>query len=426
MVRARANPDLDFWVDGILQLLLGLFGIFINSIAIWILVSKKKMQLMFLHLLACFLIVDNAYLLMSMLTTLHYEFKLTTGSYGLTWIIANFTIPFKDIFYTAGVLLTLSLAYERYALITDTKGYRATMTIAPFRYKRLKRYLLCIALFSFLFNFATFFSYYPLKVENKNGTTLASSNASEVEKNNGTTFLPYNTSIVENNIGTTIAWKVQRSRLWKNKNYLLYDKGLKWQIFLSLSFIGLIFFTCKLIQYIRNTLQTKGPQEINGRRVTNTFVRNGDTNEPKSRITTRFRTEDKLSFALFGLIIVFFLCNSWFLFKKIMDSVKFYPWWRPNFEIVTRLMRTLNACVNVFVYCIADFSFRKYFSYYLRKILYLMTCTLISSLRPDDITEITPNGPGSISYREQSGSHRPTTLSRIPRMKNLMERTHSK
>ena len=119
------NYYLDRIVDEILKQVLICLGIFINSIAIWILMTHKKMQNMFLHLLACSMVADNGFLLMALITTLFYEFKLNF----LAWPVSYISIPFMEIFFTAGLLITVSMAYERYTTLDVGKGYRTRMKV---------------------------------------------------------------------------------------------------------------------------------------------------------------------------------------------------------------------------------------------------------------------------------------------------------
>merc|ERR1712016_497166 len=101
-IKCQENEFLDMFVDYFLKQFLICLGFFINSIAIWILVTNKKMQNIFLHLLACSLVADNGFLFMALLTTLFYQFKYMS----LVGIAAYVSIPFKEIFYTANLLIT--------------------------------------------------------------------------------------------------------------------------------------------------------------------------------------------------------------------------------------------------------------------------------------------------------------------------------
>ena len=158
----KEHELMEFWVDGVLKIALACCGIFINTIAIWILIGQEKMQTMFLHILTCSFIVDNGYMLMEILVTMYFDFQI----YSLAWILPHLAFPFKGIFYTFHQLITVALSYERYALIENSNGYKQTMDIPRFRYQRLKKYVLIIALFSLIFNSPMFFTHWPYRTGN--------------------------------------------------------------------------------------------------------------------------------------------------------------------------------------------------------------------------------------------------------------------
>ena len=108
VINGHENYYLDLIVDEIVKQVLICLGKFINSIAIWILVTHKKMQKMFLHLLACSMVANNGFLLMALTNTLFYEFKLNF----LAWPVAYVSIPFKEIFFTAELLITVSMSWS--------------------------------------------------------------------------------------------------------------------------------------------------------------------------------------------------------------------------------------------------------------------------------------------------------------------------
>ena len=55
-----------------------------------------------------------------------------------------------------------------------------------------------------------------------------------------------------------------------------------------------------------------------------------------------------------------------------------------NYEIISRLMRMLNSCTNIFIYCVVDRTFRQLFKNYLKRLANLLTCTMLKSLRKVD------------------------------------------
>ena len=351
-LQSDENYFMNFWLDGIFKLIVGFLAMFMNSIAIWILVSQKKMQNMFLHILTCSLIFDNGYMLMEILCTLYWEFKVSF----LVWILPYIAYPLKEIFYTSNILITLSLSYERYTLISDSKGYKQTMEIAKFRHQRLRKYLLFISLLSIGINLPSFFTHYVNSED-------------------------------EPVISKTLDYK-DNKKLWR-----IMDRAVKWSIILVTTFTLLVFFNWKLFTNIKEKLKMRHELQ--------TFVStneqtdsNGITAEKKirSRISMIrvFRRKEKFTTALFALVIAFFFCNIWFLGEVILKTVSSaahvedpgFETFLDNYEIISRLMRMLNSCTNVFIYCVVDRTFKTLFKYYLKRLAFLMSCKLIKSIEP--------------------------------------------
>ena len=354
------NRLMDFWLDGVFKLSIGSLGIIMNTIGIWILYTQPRMQSMFLHILTCSLACDNGYMAMEMLSTFYHEFKISF----LVWILPHFVYPFKEIFYTCNILVTIGLSYERYALISDKKGYKQTMEVARFRHQRLRRYLFAIALFSIIFNLPSFFTHYI--------------------------------DLDEHEINKTEAYIINK-KIWK-----IIDKAIKWSIFLVGSFGLLVFYNWKVFCNIRTKLQVR--HDIRSLSVTCTTESENVLKPvlPKKTIRARFdklrtlRRREKYTTALFSLVSAFFLCNIWFFGEVILSAVKSvfksdsYLTFLDNYEIISRLMRMLNSCTNIFIYCAVDRTFRQLFKHYIKRFANLLTCTLLKSLRKvDELREST-------------------------------------
>ena len=367
------NEFMSFWLDGVFKILVGCFGIFINSLAIWILVTQQKMQNMFLHILTCSLFFDNGYMLMEVLTTLYWDFNVK----GLVWLLPYVAYPFKEVFYTCNILITISLSYERYALISDSKGYKQTMEISKFRHKRLKKYLLAIIMFSIMFNLPSFF------------THSVSMEKQVIDKTGEMCTLK---TLEDYKPVKTCAYTIHRA-IWK-----ILDKAVKWTIFLIGSFSLLVFFNWKLFKSVKEKLQVR--EEI--RKISSISVPESgglhktkkDTTIDKVRsrikILKTLRKREKFTTALFALVTSFFICNVWFLGEAIADGVRLKGDAKSifeNYEIISRLMRMLNSCTNVFIYCVVDRTFKNFFKQDLKSIAYYMSCTLLKNLKPTAVRE---------------------------------------
>jgi hypothetical protein len=321
---------------------MGVFGIFMNSIAIWILVTAKKMQSMFLHILAFSFVCDNGYLFAEILSTMYYEFKVE----DVMWFLPYFAFPFKEIFYTANILITIALSRERYSLVTDNHGYRAKMEVAEFRYERLKKYIAVMTIFSVVINIPSFCTY---SISNVN---------------------------VED--GNTLVWKMVKTALRKDDTYVLLDKAVKWSIILVISFVLLVFLNRKVYTHVKEkmALRTSIRSSTASRK---TSFDQGSTFRARWNFIMKLRKTEKFTLALFAVVAAFLFCNVWYLVEVILKAISsgiIYDC-MPKYGSLSRFMRTFNACTNVLIYCFADRTFKRYLKNYLCYIIDRMSCGLI-------------------------------------------------
>ena len=374
-IKCQENEFLDMFVDRVLKQLLNCFGFFINSIAIWILVTNKKMQNIFLHLLACSLVADNGFLFMELLTTLFYEFRYMS----LVGVAAYVSIPFKEIFYTANLLITMSMAYERYCTIdVSGKGYRTKMTIPSFRHKRLKRYIIIFVIFSLFFNFPEFFTHYV-------------DNASK--------------------------WPMGRTKIWASSVYRNWVQ-VKWLGLLSVTFVILLTLNLKIFNHVAETLEKVRDHKMSMDKDLNRTVKMDKTAmrpTSKSKFLDRLKRNEKVTFALFGIVALYFFCNTFFVIEEVMKAAlkKNKPEYRVNFDIISRLMRVINAVSNVLIYCVADVKFRRLLRFYLKRMFYPLFCKLIPVLEPIRVDDSETSGtsrPHVINSRSTMGPNTPMSL----------------
>ena len=304
--------------------------------AIWILVCEKKMQRMFMHLLAFSLVCDNGFILSDFLTICYHELDLAIFMWTLPW----FAYPLKEIFYLANILVTIALSYERYVMVMDNSGYRAQMEIKHFRCKRLKKYVIGILTISVLANFLSFFTY---TIRNK---------------------------YIDDS--DDYQWTREKTELRKDKTYVILDKSVKWSLIFVTAFLLLIFFNFKICMYVKEKLKSRTNLNSNGNYI--------DSPSTKSKVRScfsfvdNFRKEDKLSLALFVVTGAFLFCNVWYVGEEMLKSFGLDV---PNYLIISRFMRTVNACTNVLVYCFADRTFKKYLKKNMCHLLYLMSCSVV-------------------------------------------------
>ena len=126
-------------------------GLFLNSMAIWILVGKEEIQTLWRNLLTFLLMCDSGFIVADFIIACHYELGLAF----LIWVLPGiFTI--KEIFYLCNILVTIALSYERYQILSKKSNINE---IKYYRCKRLKRYVAKILITSVVLNFVSFFTY---------------------------------------------------------------------------------------------------------------------------------------------------------------------------------------------------------------------------------------------------------------------------
>ena len=369
---------------------MGILAISMNSVAIWILLSEKKMQSMFLHILAFSFVCDNGYILAEIIATLYHEF----GVVELMWTLPYFAYPFKEIFYAANILTTIALSYERYSLLFDQTGYRAKMEVAEFRYHRLKKYVVAITLFSVLINIPSFCTYSISKVNTDDGNNLE--------------------------------WKRLKTPLRKDQTYILLDKAVKWSIILVVAFALLIFLNRKVYKHVKGKMKYIRKSNENSTISDKQLEMSTDRClkcSARLNFIKKLRKQEKFTLALFAVVSGFLFCNIWYLIEvilKAIDSGIVYNCLR-MYDTLSRFMRTFNACTNVLLYCCVDRTFNRYLKRYLCRVVYLLSCTLInlqsSSSSYGENSHVISEPPSkpapSLMYRSTTATSRVTSMKRV-------------
>ena len=114
----------------------------------------------------------------------------------------------------------------------------------------------------------------------------------------------------------------------------------------------------------------------------------------KRKFIQRLKRHEKLTFALFGIVILYFFCNTFYVIELSFKLKDCTPSYQKNFEVISRLLRVVNSCSNVMVYCVADPTFRRYIIFYVKRMFYALFCKLIPILEPIAVDEnSTASGP---------------------------------
>ena len=314
-------------VIGVIKVVFGFLGLFINSVGIFVLIKEKSLRNIFNHIFACSLITDNIYLIAGAIITFYFHFDVKYPA--LASLVPHFAIPFKHIALTANILITISLSHERYTALANPTAYTKHVANARNRCHRLTIYLAFVVIFSVAFNFPRFFA----KKLSEDGSTV---------------------------LKTSFATSVY---------YRTYYKGIRSIIFMPIAFTILILFNARIYIIIHKLVNTATDQKCRGNdksKMTSELQLDQDFNMLR-RLSRKLRSsqlnaikkKDKLTVALFALVTVFTLTNCCFLVEEILDAFDFDPSWENGFEFATQLIVHTNACVNIFIYWMVDGSFKQ-------------------------------------------------------------------
>ena len=103
------------------QTVIGTLGFIGNSLAIFVLTSSEVRN-SFNLMLACLATFDNIFILITLLDyglIKNYLWPLDYGNNTYALLFPKFLYPLNSIFLTSSILLTLSIAYERFLYISN-------------------------------------------------------------------------------------------------------------------------------------------------------------------------------------------------------------------------------------------------------------------------------------------------------------------
>ena len=160
---SQDNDMAKFWIQGILLMVVGVFG-FVGNIAGMIHFSSKEIyKRKFEALMFWLALWDNVFIFSA---TMGYSipeglqyFTFDTGeyfAYTVPWLL-----PIAQSAITCNILFTMAVSIERYFAICKPLFHRANQ-----RYNSSARYIISIIVFSVIYNLTKFFEYETVVVSN--------------------------------------------------------------------------------------------------------------------------------------------------------------------------------------------------------------------------------------------------------------------
>ena len=139
--------QLSYWLEGVGILIVGSLGILLNTASVCILLTKELVVSHFNNLVVSLAIVDNMFLLSSVLYHVPGAFELDIeNTYIYRRVLSSFLYPTIHITLYCSTYMTVILAFDRYNSVSQPSKYKsATRTITQTIY--VLQYTLPVILF---------------------------------------------------------------------------------------------------------------------------------------------------------------------------------------------------------------------------------------------------------------------------------------
>ena len=150
--------ELSFWVGGVLNCILAVFGFLINIVSAYVLLTSPILKNnTFNQLLSILLIIDNMCLFFIMVEVFSNKFDLRRSLELYDIFHPYFFHPFRNITLTSSIFMTVAIAHERYRAIRYPLIHRQTRSSGRYRRMVLTKYTLLVLLLATLINIPKFF-----------------------------------------------------------------------------------------------------------------------------------------------------------------------------------------------------------------------------------------------------------------------------
>ena len=329
-------------VQGVVSIVVGVFGLIMNILALHIL-SKKKLYRKFFNKLLIYLIVfDTCFILDRIYES--YALNIIKPDYcswqGYVMIVLY---PFRQIMLCCSIYATVALALERYLAMHNPIAYRRNSITKSDR-KRLLKYLIPIILFSLIFTIPLFMAF---KIESRNVTKTTTINET-----------------------SQIVRCIKPTRLRNNKEFILWYMNVA-----RLLVTGIVPLLSIAIFNGQTFWKIKSSAEERKSFYSSTEDFKNHINPKKSR--QRTTKETKHALVLFGIAGVFLTCHLLRIilgvdelltyddltetlkaarrFGKSCTGVQF---WTMIANDVSHLLILVNASSNLFIYSFLSKDFR--------------------------------------------------------------------
>lgn len=321
----------NWWMECVVEIVIGLMGLIGNCIALPILHSKL-MSSIFNKMLVFLTIFDNMFIICCVLEAIR-KYIFTSNAQQLIFIYLLYQL--QNIALTCSIYATVVLAVERYIAVSRPVEYHIMVnTSGSSPWRRVLAYMVPIILFGILFNLPKYFELKAILPERNNS-----------DGSNGTNlvqFLP--------------------TELRLNEDYAFYYVHLT-RFFITgiLPFTSLLFLNYGIYRAMKQ-------------RRTNTSLANSNRNNNTTATNNHESEENRQALVLFFIVLLFLVCNvprivlnfyemlTINAFRENVDNICFQlPEWVMITTSLSLLLMTINSSINFLIYCFLNPTFRTEF-----------------------------------------------------------------
>jgi len=289
--------SLAWWMDGLVQIIMGLVGLAGNSMAVPILLSKK-LNSIFNRILVFLAVFDNIFIFCSILEAIRKHFGPLHDVIHV-YAFAYFLYQLQSMAIVSSIFTTVVLALERcLAVAKPIEYHNAIQGANPWR--RVMNYIVPVIIISVVFNTPKYFEIETYEVKSTN-----SGNGNESSTGND----------------EDVIVSVKATDLRMNDDYIFYYNNLAKLIVTGVvPFAALCVFNSKIYCALRRRRKLMGPNA--------TAAHQQQLNE-----------DNRQALVLFGIVLIFFVSNVPRILLNLHEAPVFAGLLMPK---LLKLMTTKN------------------------------------------------------------------------------------
>ena len=380
----KVYDNLEWWLEGVGTVIIGLLGVFLNVIIILVLLNGELASSFFNWLLTSLALFDSLFLLSGISEA--FRNHLVGGvSYYHDLLFVTFLYPFRNIMMCCSIYTTVILALERYNALENPVSWQQYLPPSV-RFSRRKKTLRiyfsshCRRLVKYIGPIVVFSTgfYIPKWMEIGIETRELCIEKNHIDNTNRT-VCGDDHKIVVNNLRNNIHYN-----LW----YLNVANLLITAVIPLLSIIYLnVNIYYKFIRFLKRQPQFR---QINSSQTDQPIQ------QPHSISRQKQEKDDFIQqmWILFSIVILFVLCHilrivlniEEFLYLDVRKTLakenrncEWLQYWTITASVVSHLLLQINSSINIAIYCYFNHSFRDEFGGLLRKIIKCSSETTTSS-----------------------------------------------